>query len=100
MKEGARVMNNEIDENIPVVLAADDLVQMAEMYKDGLRARDIAKYFNIHPSTVWRYLKKNNLITIQIISKNFHINALTKTSITQESICFEIAKNHLGPLRD
>ncbi len=32
-----------------------------EMYKKGMKARDIAQHFNIHPSTVWRHLKKNNI---------------------------------------
>ena len=38
MKEGARVMNNEIDENIPVVLSDDSLVKIAEMAEKRIEA--------------------------------------------------------------
>ena len=38
MREGARVMNNEIDENIPVVLSDDSLVKIAEMAEKRIEA--------------------------------------------------------------
>lgn len=38
-----------------------DTRAMIDMYRKGMKAKDIAQHFGIHPATVWKHLKKNNI---------------------------------------
>lgn len=52
--------------------------EIIKLYNDGLPCKQIAEKFKLHPSTIWRNLKKNNIAlkptNLSLVHRKYEIN--------------------------